>query len=153
MKNFIWSFVEVGHNLFSASDIFDGLQFANVIKNLKMGVAKTNKYLSVLNRKTISDIGQYHSVQFHENHMRFWRNFNVGVQLLFHTQILHFYLVLKGLGNLRGQVTAKLLLQKHYWAWKKIEYWSLCTLMFCSEPVCSSTFDIEQFEKHVAEKQ
>ena len=96
--------------MFSASDIFDGLQFANVIKNLKMGVAKTNKYLSVLNRKTIPDIGQYHSVQFHENHMRFWRYFNVGVQLLFHTQMLHFYLVLKGLGNLRGQVTAKVLL-------------------------------------------
>ena len=26
--------------------------------------------------------------------------------------------------------------------------------MFCSEPVCSSTFDtVEQFEKHFAEKQ
>ena len=35
---------------------------------------------------------------------------------------------------------------------KKREYWSLCTLMFCSEPVWSSTFDtVEQFKKHVAE--
>ena len=96
--------------MFSTSNIFDGFQFASGMKNTKVGVAKTNKYLSVLNRKTIPDIGQYHSVQFHENHMRFWRYFNVGVQLLFHTQMLHFYLVLKGLGNLRGQVTAKVIL-------------------------------------------
>ena len=31
-------------------------------------------------------------------------------ELLFHTQMLHFHLVLKGLGNLSGQGTSKLLL-------------------------------------------
>ena len=37
---------------------------------------------------------------------------------------------------------------------KKREDWSMYTLMFCSEPVCSSTFDtVKQFEKDVAEKQ
>ena len=66
-KNLILSFVDAGHNLFSPNDIFDGLQFANGMKNTKVGVAKTSKYLSVLNRKTIPDISQYHSFQFHEN--------------------------------------------------------------------------------------
>ena len=51
-KNLIQSFVDGGRNLFCASDIFDGLQFANGIKNTKAGVAKTDKYLSVLNGKT-----------------------------------------------------------------------------------------------------
>ena len=40
-------------------------------------------------------------------------------ELLFHTQMLQFHQALKGLGNLNGQVTAKLLLQKHHWAPKK----------------------------------
>ena len=47
-----------------------------------MGLAKTKTYLSVLNRKTIPDISQYHSVQFHENGMRFWEYFNVGVRVI-----------------------------------------------------------------------
>ena len=81
-KNLIWSFVDAGHNLFSASEIFDALQFANGVKNTKVGVAKTNKYLSVLNRKTIPDKSQYHSVQFHENGMRFWWYFNVIVGVI-----------------------------------------------------------------------
>ena len=55
-ENLIWSFVHAGLNLFSPSDIFDSLQFANWMKNTKVGVAKTNKYLSVLNRKTIPNI-------------------------------------------------------------------------------------------------
>ena len=67
---------------FSASDIFDGFQFANGMKNTKVDVAKTNKYLSVLNRKTIPDISQYNSGQFCENGMRFWLNFNVGVGVI-----------------------------------------------------------------------
>ena len=58
------------------------MHFANGIKNTKVGVAKTNKYLSVLNRKTIPDISQYHSVQFHENVMKFWRYFNVNVGVI-----------------------------------------------------------------------
>ena len=71
-KNLILSSVDAGHNLFSASDIFDSLHFANGMKNTKVGIAKTNKYLSVLSRKTIADISQYHSVRFRENGMRFW---------------------------------------------------------------------------------
>ena len=31
-KNLIWSFVDAGHEFFSASDIFDGFQFANGMK-------------------------------------------------------------------------------------------------------------------------
>ena len=55
-KNHIRSFVDAGHNLLDASDIFDGLRFANAMENTKVGVAKTGKYLSVLNGKTIPDI-------------------------------------------------------------------------------------------------
>ena len=55
------------------------VQFANGMKNTKVVVAKTNKYSSVLNRKTIPDISQYHSVKFHENGMWFLWYCNVGV--------------------------------------------------------------------------
>ena len=47
-----------------------------------MGLAKTNKYLGVLSRKTIAHISQYHSVQFHENGITFWRYYNVGVGVI-----------------------------------------------------------------------
>ena len=59
-KNLIRSFVDAGHNSFSANNIFDGFQFANGMKNTKVGVAKTDKYSSVLNEKTIPDLSQYH---------------------------------------------------------------------------------------------
>ena len=64
--------------------------------------------------------------------------------------LFHYSLVLKVWENLSGQVTAKLLQWKHHWApKKKRKDWILCTLMFCSEPVCSSPFDtVDQFEKH-----
>ena len=68
--------------MFSTSDIFNGLQFANGMKNTKVGVVETNKYLSVLNRKTVPDISQYHSVQFHEYGMRFWQYCNLGVEVI-----------------------------------------------------------------------
>ena len=52
------------------------------MKNTPVGVAETDKSLSILNRKTIPDIGQYHSAEFQENGMRFWRYFNVGMGVL-----------------------------------------------------------------------
>ena len=36
-----------------------------------MDFAETDTFLPVLNRKTIPDISQYHSVEFHENGMSF----------------------------------------------------------------------------------
>ena len=51
VKNLIWNFVDVRHNLFRTTDILFGLQSANGMKNTKMGVAKTNKYLPVLTEK------------------------------------------------------------------------------------------------------
>ena len=81
-KNLIRSFVDARHNWFSASVIFYGLQLANGMKDTKVGVAKTDKYLSVINGKTIRDISLYHSLAFHENGMRFWRYFNVGAGVI-----------------------------------------------------------------------
>ena len=78
------------------------MRFANGMKNTRVGVVKTNKYLSVLNRKTIPDISQYHSVHFHENCMGFWRYFNVGVGVIIPFSNALFSTVFKGLGNLSG---------------------------------------------------
>ena len=72
--------------------VIHGLQFANGMKNTKVGVARTDQYLSALNRKTLPNISQYHSV---DTLMQLW-------ELLFHFQMLWFHLVLKGLGNLSG---------------------------------------------------
>ena len=77
-KYVFWSFVDVGHNLLSASDVFGTLKFANGMKTPKWMLLKLI-FLPILNRKTIPDITQYHSVQFHENGMSFWWYFNVGM--------------------------------------------------------------------------
>lgn len=72
VKNLIHSSVDAGHNLLSASNIFDALLFANEMENTKVGFAETYTSLSVLNRKTMPDKSQYHSVEFNENLVRFW---------------------------------------------------------------------------------
>ena len=108
MKNCIWSFVDAGHNLFSTSNIFDGFQFASGMKNTKVGVAKTNKYLSVLNRKTIPDISRYHSVQVHENGMRFWWYFSVGVGVIILYSNAPFSSGLKRVGKFKWASNSKI---------------------------------------------
>ena len=124
------------------------------MKNTRVGVVKTNKYLSVLNRKTIPDISHYHSVHFHENFMGFWWYFNVGVGVIIPFSNASFSTGLQRVRKFKWASNSKITNIETSVTSKKREDWSLCTLMFCSEPVCSSTFDtVEQFEKHIAEKQ
>ena len=104
----------------------------------------------VLKNKTIPDISQYHSVQFHENGMRFWQYFNVSLGVIIRYSDASFSPGFKRVREFKWVSNNKITTIETSLSSKKREDWSLCTLMFCSKPSCSSTFDtVEQFEKHV----
>ena len=118
------------------------------MKNTKVGVAKTNKYLSVLSRKTIADISQYHSVRFRENGMRFWWYFNVGVGIIIPYSNASISSSFKRAREFKWSSNSKITITETSLSSKKRKDWSLRTLMFW-EPVCYSTFDtVDRFEKH-----
>ena len=86
--------------------------------------------------------------------MRFWQYFNVGQGVIIPYSNASFSSGLKSVREFKGASNSQITTIELSLSSKKREDWSLCILMFCSEPVCSSTFDkVEQFEKHVAKKQ
>ena len=84
--------------------------------------------------------------------MRLWQYFNVGAGVIIPYSNAWFSSGLKKVSEFKRASNSKITTIET--TIEKKEDQSLCTLMLCSEPVCSGTFDtVEQFEKHVAEKQ
>ena len=131
-KYVFWSFVDVGHNLLSASDVFGTLKFANGMKTPKWMLLKLI-FLPILNRKTIPDITQYHSVQFHENGMSFWWYFNVGMWVFMFYLHASFSSGCKRVRELKWASKSRSSTLEISLSSKKREDQSLCTLMFCSD--------------------
>ena len=136
----------------SANDIFRALQFAKGMKNTKVGVVEIDSSKSLLQGKTTRDISQFHSVEFLDDGMRFWRYFDVG------EGVFHSYTDLLFKSGVEisipyvwcskdGSVVPERALST-----KRRKNRSLCSILFCSEPLCSDTFDTtEQLESHMLE--
>ena len=136
----------------SANDIFRALQFAKGMKNTKVGVVEIDSSKSLLQGKTIYNISQFHSVEVLDDRMRFWRYFDVG-EGVFHpyTNVLFKFGVEISIPYVwcskDGSVAPERPLST-----KRRKNRSLCSILFCSEPLYSDTFDTtEQLENRVFE--
>ena len=65
-----------GKNLLTAEEVYNGLHYGKGMKNAAVSVIKVvNQEL----KGEIPDLQSYHSVEFQEQEMISWRNFNIGV--------------------------------------------------------------------------
>ena len=136
----------------SANDIFRALQFAKGMKNTKVGVVEIDSSKSFLQGKIICDISQFHSVEFLDDGMRFWRYFDVG-EGVFHpyTNVLFKSAVEISIPYVWCSKDGSVVPERPLSTKRRVNR-SLRSILFCSEPLCSDTFDTtEQLENHMLE--
>ena len=78
-KCVIKSYINAGNDLINVIDLHKALQYGNGVQNAKCGIIEIDSKKSrIQNAVRIANISSYHSVQFKENEMIFWRYFNIG---------------------------------------------------------------------------
>ena len=63
------SFADAGNNLINAEDVFKALHYGNGMKDSYVCVMEINKDNTSLSGETIKNVSNYHSVEFHDDHM------------------------------------------------------------------------------------
>ena len=74
------SYVDAGNDLLTSEDIYHALHYGNGIQNAEISVVAIDAKNSMSSSKTtIPKISQYHSFEFHSDHMVMWRYFGTGL--------------------------------------------------------------------------
>ena len=136
-KNIIRSYIDSGNDLTTAEDIYTALHYGNGLKNAKVGVAEITDV--PLKGKKIPNISNYHSIAFHEDHMTLWRYYDIGEG------------VTQPYSGISVEPTITMLKEYHSTDKRpgdnimkmtdKRDDRKLCTLQFCQEIGCSSSFE------------
>ena len=74
----ISSFVNSGHDLKDANDVFNALHYGKGIKNMNGCVLEVDLQESALQGSEIKDIRAFHSSQFFPSNMKLYKYFNIG---------------------------------------------------------------------------
>ena len=77
-KRVLSSYVESGHDILTADDVYQGLHYGSVLRNTKVSVLEINSEESSLNGPNITGIHSYHSAVFCEDKMKLYRYYNIG---------------------------------------------------------------------------
>ena len=73
------SYVDAGNDLLTAEDVYQALHYGNGIRNAEVAVVAIDAKNSMLSCSSpIPKISQYHSFEFHNDHMLMWRYFGIG---------------------------------------------------------------------------
>ena len=145
-KTIIRSFVDAENDLISAEDVFEALHYGKGMKNAAVSVIKVADI--DLQGKKIPGIQDYHSVQFNEKKMIFWRYYDIGNGVSHpynHLKIEPAATIIKGFSE-----TCKVQHTSSNSKKTKRSNRELCALYFCMEPRCSCSFEKkEEYEFHM----
>ena len=128
----------------TADDIYNALHYGNGLKDAKVGIIEIEDV--PLTGKKIPNISIYHSIEFHKEFMLMWRYYGIGEGLkqpYCKMQIKPSAKVLKAFSKTDKKNNGK---QKEG---KKREDRQWCSLFFCHEEGCKSSFEtIVEREAH-----
>ena len=148
-KSILRSFVDAGNDLLSAEHVFTGLHYGKGMRNAAVSVIKVKT--QDLRRDKVIGIQSYHSVEFQEENMVFWKFYDIG------EGEPHPYT------NLDAMPVSEVILPFSNTDKQQIEFAScskakkakqhnhqLCSLFYCMESGCTSSFERrENLETHV----
>ena len=148
-KTILRSYVDSGNDLLTAEDLHKSLHYGYGMKNSQVAVAEINPKDVVLEGPKIPNINNYHSFEFHENHMKMWRYYQIGSgKIQEYSKVLTVKPAAKILlpySNTDGSIQRKSGKQK-----KGREDRQLCTHFFCPEVGCTESFERnEHLEEHM----
>jgi hypothetical protein len=76
-KRYLSAFLNSGHDILNAKNMRDGIMYENMIKNAKVSVISIHS-TKVEGIPKIKQLSQYHSVEFHDDEMTFYRYYSIG---------------------------------------------------------------------------
>ena len=150
-KTIIRSFVDAKNDLVSAEDVHKALHYGKGLKNASVVVLE----IEDLKGKKIPGIQSYHSIEFKNKEMVFWRYHGIG------KGIAHPYNSLKVISGAtivkpfsKTDKRCLPVFQREGEASsskkKKRNDRDLCSLIFCMHPGCSSSFEkVEEYDAHM----
>lgn len=140
------SYVDAGNNVLSASDIHDALHYGSGLKDSKVCVIEINPESVKVEGQKIKNISHYHSVEFKEDKMTFWRYFDVGegVDVAYSEMHVASGAVVKVPFSSTCRESKKKMFSK-----PRADR-QLCKLLFCPESGCGATFTTyKNYEEHM----
>ena len=73
-KSLMRSYIDAGNDILTTEDVFKALHYGKGIQNAKVSCISINSSKATLNPcTTIPKISQYHSFEFHHDHIIMWR--------------------------------------------------------------------------------
>ena len=78
-KSLMRSYVDAGNHILTAKDVFKALHYGKGIQSVEVAYISINTSKATLSpHSTIPKISQYHSFEFHHDHMIMWTYFGIG---------------------------------------------------------------------------
>ena len=152
-KSLMRSYIDAGNNILIAKDVFKVLLYGKGIQNVKVACISISTSKATLSPcTTIPNISQYHSFEFHHDHMIMWRYFSIGEGKRWNytnisvmpniTMVLLFSSTTSGISEGAGMSK------------KRRDDRTLCDLYFCTESGCVDSFkDVKAFKMHMVSGQ
>ena len=79
LKSLMRSYIDAGNDILTAENVFKALRYGKGIKYVKLACISIDASKATLSPcTTIPKISQYHSFEFHHDHMIMWRYFGIG---------------------------------------------------------------------------
>ena len=147
-KTVLRSYVDAGNDIQSAEDIYNGLHYASGVCNAKVGVIEIDRSKTEFLAQDVPGIMQYHSFEFNDNHIKFWRYFDVGegVAIPYSKKVIFVSgaVVIKPFSSTSSNMAIP---QNN----KKRISREISHLIFCTESdTCHATFDtVEKYNIHL----
>ena len=147
------SYIDAGNDILIAEDVFKTLCYVKGIQNAKVACISIDTSKATLSPcTTIPKISQYHSFEFHHDHMIMWRYFGIGEGKRWNytnisfmpniTVVLPFSSTTSSISEGAGMLK------------KRRDDRTLCDLYFCTEPGCVDSFkDVKAFKMHMISSQ
>ena len=147
------SYIDAGNNILIAKDVFKVLLYGKGIQNVKVACISISTSKATLSPcTTIPNISQYHSFEFHHDHMIMWRYFSIGEGKRWNytnisvmpniTMVLLFSSTTSGISEGAGMSK------------KRRDDRALCDLYFCTDPGWVDSFkDVKAFKMHMVSGQ
>ena len=153
-KTIIRSYIDAKNDVISAEHIYDALHYGKGLKDAAVVVIEVE--IQTLEGKKIPGIQGYHSVEFHKQKMMFWRYYGIGKGISHpynDLQVVSGATIVKPFSSTdkrNPQAITSAETQQPSCKKAKRNERDLCTLLFCNQPGCSSSFEKkEDYEAHM----
>ena len=138
-KAVIRSYIDSGNDLITAEDVYEAMHYGYGVKNAEVAVVQINKENASLCGTKITNISNYHSIEFNEAGMTLWRYYQIGkgvkqsynkVQVNPSVEILLPYSKTERSNIERSEGSSKQRADRQ-----------LCSLLFCPDTNCTCAFE------------